>query len=172
MRNTFFKLWIHGILKTCPDRVLIDSEKAELLYLEIEKKLMEQGCEVAIVNGRPDHVHFLFLLNPLLSLHETIRFLQGVTQRWYHLRDFNTAFLKFKWEDGYCAYSVSESAFDKVKFFIEKQAIIHQEIGFEEERERLNLLHNVDISDESKEKELRTSQPKYTFNHIGSEWVL
>ena len=147
MRNTFFKLWIHGILKTCPDRVLIDSEKAELLYLEIEKKLLEQGCDVAIVNGRPDHVHFLFCQNPLISTHETFHYVKLITTRWYQQHDFHSGFHKFRWGEGYCAYSVSESMLEKTSVFIENQAEIHQKMGFIEEMEKLNALHKVDLRD-------------------------
>jgi putative transposase len=147
MRNTFFKLWVHTILKTEDGTGMIDSELESLLHLEIEKRLIEQGCEVAAVNGDSDHVHLLFLMNPLLPLHEVIRFIQGVSQQWYHVHDFKSGWYKFKWQEGYCAYSVSESAVEKVQFYIREQKILHSELSYAEEINRLNLLHNVDGSD-------------------------
>ena len=56
MRTTFFKLWVHGIFHIAENSVLIDPELEPLLHLEIEKRLIEQGSEVAAVNGTPDHV--------------------------------------------------------------------------------------------------------------------
>jgi putative transposase len=147
MRNTFFKLWVHTILKTEDGTVTIDPNLEPLLHLEIEKRLIEQGCEVAAINGDSDHVHLLFLMNPLLSLHEVIRFVQGISQNWYHVHDFKSGWFKFKWQEGYCAYSVSESVLEKVQFYIEQQKTLHAHLSYLEEINQLNLLHKVDVSD-------------------------
>jgi putative transposase len=147
MRDTFFKLWVHTILKTEDGTGIIQQELEPLLHLEIEKRLIEQGCEVAAVNGDLDHVHLLFLMNPLLPLHEVIRFIQGVSQHWYHAHDFKSGWYKFKWQEGYCAYSVSESSMVKVQYYIQHQKALHAQLSYSEEIDRLNLLHNVDKSD-------------------------
>ncbi len=171
MRTTFFKLWVHGIFHIAENSVLIDPELEPLLHLEIEKRLIEQGCEVAAVNGTPDHVHLLFTQNPLLTLHETIRFVQGITQRWYHLHDFKTGWYKFKWQDAYCAYSVSEPGLEHARFYIEKQTIVHQELNYWEEIERLNILHKVDLADEEAEADIQSWHNRYSFKHIGKEFL-
>ncbi|MEY4937639.1 MAG: Transposase like [Bacteroidota bacterium] len=94
MRNTFFKIWIHGIIQIAPEHALIYPELTEIFYLEIEKRFIEQGCDVAAIGGEEDHVHFLFAQNPLISLHETMRFIQGISERWYQLRDFKSGYSK------------------------------------------------------------------------------
>jgi putative transposase len=147
MRNTFFKLWIHTILKTEDGTCTIQPELEPLLHLEIEKRLIEQGCEVAAVNGGCDHVHLLFLMNPLLPLHEIIRFIQGVSQQWYHRHDFKSGWFKFKWQEGYNAYTVSESVVEKVLFYIQEQKTLHTHLSYHEEVSQLNLLHKVDMTD-------------------------
>ena len=159
MRNTFFKLWIHGILHIADNCVLIDPSLTLLFYNEIEKRLLEQGCEVKAINGQQDHIHFLFNQNPLLPLHDTMRFVQGMTQRWYQVRDAQTGWYKFRWNDGYCMYSVSESIVEKVQFFIEKQNDVHQSLSFWDELQQLNQFHKVDLNDEilDLDKEIRSS---------------
>jgi putative transposase len=144
MRNTYFKLWVHGIINTKLNHVPIAADMETLLHQEIEKRLIEQGCEVGKINGSDDHVHFLFTQNPLLSIHETVRFVQNLTQRWYQLNDKNTGWYKFAWEDGYHTYSVSESILNRVAYYIESQKQLHQKITFLEEMEHFNLLHKVD----------------------------
>lgn len=126
---------------------MIQPELEKLFHLEIEKRLIEQGCEVAAVNGSTDHVHLLFLMNPLLPLHEVIRFVQGITQQWYHAHDFKSGWFKFKWQEGYSAYSVSESAVEKLQFYIQEQKVLHTHLSYSEEICQLNLLHNVDMTD-------------------------
>lgn len=175
MRNTFFKLWVHGILTIEPEHSLIYPELEPIFHLEIEKRFIEQGCEIAAVGGREDHVHFLFAQNPLLSLHETMRFIQGISERWYQLRDFKSGYYKFKWQEGYCAYSVSESNLEKVKLFIENQEDVHQKMFLKEEIQYLNRLHNVDLRDEEIELEMqqwvRKWGSRFTFHQIGSDWL-
>ena len=169
MRNTFFKLWIHGILRV--EHAMIYPELEPIFYLEIEKKMIEQGCEFAAIGGREDHIHFLFSQNPLLSLHETMVFIQGISERWYQLRDFKSGYSKFKWAAGYCAYSVSESSLDKVKNFIESQETIHQKMVLNEEIQLLNLLHHVDLGDDEIEQDMKKWRSRFSFKHIGSEWL-
>ena len=171
MRTTFFKLWVHAIFHINENSVLIDPDLESLFYLEIEKRFVEQGCEVAIVNGNLDHVHILFTQNPLLPLHEILRFVQGISQRWYQMHDFKTGWYKFKWQEAYCAYSVSESAMEKAQFFIEKQGEIHQNLSYWDEIEHLNLLHNVDLTDEHSDVEMQSWQSRFSFKHIGKEFL-
>lgn len=171
MRTTFFKLWVHAIFHTHDDSVLIDPDLESLLYFEIEKRFIEQGSEVAIVNGQSDHIHMLFTQNPLLPLHETIRFVQGITQRWYQMHDFKTGWYKFKWQEAYCAYSVSESIVQNVHFFIEKQKDIHLELNYWDEIEHLNLLHKVDLTDDHSDIEMQSWHDRFSFKHIGKEFL-
>jgi putative transposase len=171
MRNVFFKLWIHGIIRIEPEHALIYPELAPIFYLEIENKFIEQGCEFAAIGGQPDHVHFLFAQNPLLSLHETMQFIQGISERWYQLHDFKSGYAKFKWAAGYCAYSVSESNVSKVKTFIESQETIHQTMFLSEEIQFLNLLHHVDLEDEEIERDMENWRERFSFKHIGREWL-
>lgn len=175
MRNTFFKLWVHGIIKTEPEHALIFPELEPLLHLEIEKRFIEQGCEIAAIGGQEDHIHFLFAQNPLLSLHETMRFIQGISERWYQLHDFKSGYFKFKWEEGYCAYSVSESNLGKVRLFIDNQLEIHQKMFLKEEIQYLNLLHKVDLRDEEIEEEIKVWKQiwgtRFAFHQIGQDWL-
>ena len=171
MRNTFFKLWVHAILQTTGAHAAISEELSPLFHLEIEKRFIEEGCEIAAVGGDKDHVHMLFAQNPLLSLHDTLSFIKGISQRWYQLHDFGSSYYKFQWADGYCAYSVSASNVPKVKAFIENQAEVHLETRLIDEIHHLNILHKVDLRDEEIEKEIRKWAARYTFDHIGGEWM-
>jgi putative transposase len=146
MRNTFFKLWIHGIFHTTGETPISEALEA-MLYYKIEKLLVDHGCEVAAVGGQPDHVHFLFAQNPLISTNEMFHDVKRITTRWYHNHDFHAGFHKFQWSEGYSAYSVSESLLEKTTLFIESQAEIHQKMGFYDEVNKLNALHKVDLRD-------------------------
>ncbi len=40
-------------------------------------QLKELGCPVGIVNGMPDHIHCLFLLNPQKTISEVVKQIKG-----------------------------------------------------------------------------------------------
>lgn len=146
MRDTFFKLWVHGIIKIHEQSVSIEETMSDLLYVQIEKNLKIQGCEVKLVNGISDHIHFLFEQNPLQSVHNTMQYVQKATEQWYRERDFNTIWARFRWQEGYAAFSVSPSSLEKVESYIARQKIIHEDIGYEEELKELCRKHEVDVS--------------------------
>jgi REP element-mobilizing transposase RayT len=77
MPHSFNKIWIHAIWSTKNRAPLISSNIEEKLYQFISIKLKDKGCPVRIVNGMPDHVHLLFLLNPQTSISEIIKQVKG-----------------------------------------------------------------------------------------------
>ncbi len=63
-QHSFTKLWVHAIWSTKNREELIDDSIERKLYNYIHDELISLGCPVRIINGMPDHVHVLFLLNP------------------------------------------------------------------------------------------------------------
>ncbi|HMT70582.1 MAG TPA: IS200/IS605 family transposase, partial [Saprospiraceae bacterium] len=93
------------------------------LYNFISEQLREQGCPVRIINGMPDHVHCLFLLNPQKSIAEVIKQIKGSSS--HFINQSNLTIDKFSWQTGYAAYSVSESVIAKVFNYIQNQKQHH-----------------------------------------------
>jgi len=99
----------------------------------IAEQLRELGCPVRIIKGMPDHVHCLFLLSPQKSIAEVIKQIKGSSS--YYINHNNLIDLKFAWQTGYAAYSVSESVAEKVFHYIKNQKAHHQKKSFQEEYE-------------------------------------
>src|SRR5699024_7728339 len=78
----------------------------------IADQLRDQGCPVRIVNGMPDHVHCLFLLNPNMPIAGVMKQIKGSSS--HHINQNDLIRNKFAWQTGYAAYSVSESGVEKV----------------------------------------------------------
>jgi REP element-mobilizing transposase RayT len=73
MSHSFAKIWIHAIWATKERKELIDSSIEKKIHKYIYDELIELNCPVRIINGMPDHVHVLFLLNPKKSISDVIR---------------------------------------------------------------------------------------------------
>lgn len=93
------------------------------------------------INGMPDHVHLLAKLRPDKSVSDVLRHLKANASGWMHkvfpeLDDF-------RWQDGYGAFTVSQSQVERVRLYISRQQQHHQEKSFKDEF--IVLLRNNDI---------------------------
>ena len=143
MPHSFNKIWIHCIWAT--------KERAPFLHQNIEQKVYqfmseqqgELGCPLRIINGMPDHIHCLFLLNPQKSITEVIKQIKGSSS--YFINHNNLTDEKFSWQTGYAAYSVSESVVEKVHQYIKNQKAHHQKNTFQQEYDQFLKLYGFEI---------------------------
>lgn len=77
MPHSYTKIWIHAIWATKERSPLIHLNVENKIHGHISEQLIEQECRVKIVNGMPDHVHSLFLLNPKKSIADVIKQIKG-----------------------------------------------------------------------------------------------
>lgn len=89
MPHSYNKIWIHAIWST-KDRVsLINVDIEKKVHQYIDRQLRDFGCPVRIINGMPDHIHVLFLLNPQKSIAEVIKQIKGSSSH-YQSKQFNS----------------------------------------------------------------------------------
>jgi REP element-mobilizing transposase RayT len=131
MSHSFNKIWIHAIWATKERMPLIHSDVEGQIHRFMTDQLREQGCPVRIINGMPDHIHCLFLLNAQKSIAEVVKQIKGSSS--HFINQSNLIADKFSWQTGYAAYSVSESAVEKVFQYIKNQKEHHQKKSFQQE---------------------------------------
>ncbi len=141
MPHSFNKIWIHAIWATKERYQLIIPTVEKKIYEYMRTQFIELGCLVRIINGMPDHVHCLFLLNPQKAITEIIKQIKGSTSHW--INEQNLIKEKFSWQTGYAAYSVSESVLEKVFQYIVNQKQHHQKTTFTKEYDELIKLHGL-----------------------------
>jgi len=73
----------------------------------------------------PDHVHCLFIMNLNQSLTEIIRLTKGASS--YFVNTNHLTDERFSWQNGYTAFSVSESRVNRTKQYIANQKDHHKE---------------------------------------------
>jgi len=139
MPHSFNKIWIHAIWATKERVPIIKSTVESKIHQFISDQLRDQGCPIRIINGMPDHIHCLFLLNPTKSIAEIIKQIKGTSS--HYVNQNNLIAEKFAWQTGYAAYSVSESGVDKVFEYIKNQKKRHQKKTFEQEYDEFIKLH-------------------------------
>ncbi|HEV8069903.1 MAG TPA: IS200/IS605 family transposase [Planctomycetaceae bacterium] len=83
------------------------------------------------INAVEDHAHMLVRLPPTVALANVIRAVKAGSSKWLNETRANKS--KFAWQDGYAAFSVSQSHLPQVAEYVRNQAEHHRRKSFREE---------------------------------------
>ncbi len=95
------------------------------------------------VGGHYDHVHLLVRIPAKLAVSDFVGTLKSNSSK--HINDTNSSLKKFSWQDGFGAFTVSQSGKDSVDRYIERQMQHHRRKSFEDEYLQLLRKHEVEF---------------------------
>jgi REP element-mobilizing transposase RayT len=128
MAHSYAQNHIHLVFSTKKRLKLIPKELQPRLWAYIAGICKNNDMLSFAVGGMPDHVHVLFRLPPTLPLVRAVTLIKSNSSKW--LREKG---LRFAWQQGYGAFSVSSSHVSKVIKYIDNQEMHHQRFTFEDE---------------------------------------
>ncbi len=131
MPGTFSQIYIQYVFAVKGRENLIKPEFQEELYKYISGIVEGKNQKSLAVNGMPDHVHVLVGLKPSMCIADLIRDIKSSSCNFIN----DGGFLKnhFNWQEGYGAFSYSQSNFGKVIDYIINQKQHHQKQTFRQE---------------------------------------
>ena len=89
------------------------------------------GVNIEKLNIQPEHIHLLFNLPTNIMLSTVAKNFKGESSRWINENDLLN--IRFKWQRGYGAFSVSSSQVGVVKNYIQNQDEHHKSQTFMKE---------------------------------------
>ena len=93
------------------------------------------------VGGTFDHLYALLSLPSMMSFAKAVQLIKGGSSKWVH--DTFPKHSKFRWQEGYGAFSVSASQVSKTIAYIENQREHHRKRSFQEEFVALLKRHGI-----------------------------
>jgi len=142
MTDTFTQIHIHTVFAVQNRTSLLDKRWRDHLYQYIISIIEKHGHKVLSIGGTGDHVHILFGLRPTQTLSSLMQEVKRGTSWW--INENNYVIGKFKWQEGYGAFSYSKSQIPAVAKYIENQEIYHAKRSFREEFKK--TLDNLGIN--------------------------
>ena len=130
MSSTFLSLYFHVVFSTKEREPTIVLAWRQQLHKYLAGTADGLGAHCEIVGGTSDHVHLLVRLNAMHRFADFMRELKRGSSIWVH---GDMAKPEFAWQEGYAAFTVSASAVDEVRRYIENQEEHHRERSFREE---------------------------------------
>ena len=132
MAQSLSRLWTHLIFST-KDRFpfLSDQQIRHDMQAYLSTVLRSYDCETLVVNGTGDHVHALFALSRKHSIASVVKEIKRTSSSW--VKEVSPTLRKFHWQNGYGAFSVSQSHVRRVCQYIENQESHHRRRTFKDE---------------------------------------
>lgn len=145
MAGTYTNLLYHLTFSTC-DRIPMISETLKSdLYSYIGGIIRGEGGTLLEINGMPDHVHLLAKFKPTKPVSEMLNRIKAKSSKWVNGEKSNMR--KFGWQDGYAAFSVSESQVAPVRRYIQDQESHHSRRSFQDEFRSLLDKHGIEYEE-------------------------
>ena len=132
MAQSLSRLWTHLIFST-KERFpfLTDNKVRRDMHAYLATVLRSHDCETLIVGGHHDHVHALFALSRKSAISTLVKEVKRTSSNW--IKDVSPDHRNFHWQNGYGAFSVSQSHIGPVCQYIEHQDQHHRHTTFEDE---------------------------------------
>jgi REP element-mobilizing transposase RayT len=145
MPQSLARIYIHLVFSTKNRRPLLtDESKADLLDY-MGGILRDLSCPCLEINTEPDHAHVLFALSRTMTVADIVGQLKKGSTVW--LQQQHPLFREFHWQNGYGAFSVSQSNVDSVRDYIRNQHDHHHRQTFQDEFRALLVRHGFDVDE-------------------------
>ncbi|MDY6026081.1 IS200/IS605 family transposase [Bergeyella zoohelcum] len=133
--GTFSQIYIQIVFAVKGRENLIQKHWEEELYQYITGIIQTKGQKMLAINGMPDHIHIFIGMKPTCCLSDLVREIKKSTNQWIGEKKFVKG--KFYWQEGFGAFSYSQSSLESVISYIANQKKHHQKRTFKEEYKEL-----------------------------------
>lgn len=143
MASTYTSLTYHIVFSTKYRKpTLIDPFRAET-YNYIAGIIANKKGQLLEI-GSADHIHILTSCSPRIALADFIRDIKANSSKWLHE---DKHLMRFGWQTGYGAFTVSRSRIETVRKYIRNQAEHHRKQSFADEFRALLQRHGIEFDE-------------------------
>jgi putative transposase len=141
MPGSYTQLLYHFVFSTKERRPLIDASLKEPLYDYIGGIVRGmKHCDLLEIGGVADHVHMLVRLHPSIAVADALRVYKTNSSKWANEQRQKGW---FEWQEGYAAFTVSQSQVAVLRAYILNQEPHHRRRGFRSELITLLKKHGI-----------------------------
>jgi REP element-mobilizing transposase RayT len=141
MPNTYTQLYVQIVFAVKGRGNLIGESIRERVEKYITGIIQNKGHKVYAIYCMPDHLHLFVSLKPDLAISDLVRIVKSESTKF--INENNLIFGKFSWQEGFGAFSYSQSHIDRVVNYIMNQPNHHSTKPFKEEY--MTMLKNFNI---------------------------
>lgn len=140
---SYTNLNYHVVFSTKNHTPFLDDSEMIRLFEYMGGITKNMKATLLLAGGTTDHVHIAVRLHPEISIIEYVRTIKSNSSKWVH----DTIAKDFAWQEGYSAFSVSQSIIGKVIEYIRGQKEHHKKMTFKEELKSFLEKHKIEYNE-------------------------
>lgn len=144
MSHTYTRLLYHIVFSTKGRHPLITDDWRADLHSYLGGIVRNTEGKATSIGGVADHVHILASIPAKLSISDAVRTIKSNSSKWVHE---TKSILTFQWQEGYSAFTVSESRCETVKRYIVNQEEHHRRKPYQVELVALLRKHGIEFNE-------------------------
>lgn len=131
MANTYTSLYYHIVFSTKNRTAWLTPDVEQRVWEYVGGIARENKMSALQIGGCDDHLHALVLAPSSIAPSKIAQLLKGGSSLWIHTEFKHLR--EFEWQDGYGAFTVSQSNLPEVIRYIQNQRGHHRKRTFQEE---------------------------------------
>jgi putative transposase len=145
MADTLTNLLFHIVFSTKDREPLIRPAFRDELEKYIAGTIRNERGVLLGVGGMPDHLHLVTKFKPDRSVADMVRLIKANSSKW--VNEEHGAAGRFAWQNGYGAFTVSQSQLEAVFSYVANQEEHHQIRSFQDEYREFLIKHGVEFDE-------------------------
>ena len=141
MAHTHVRALLHTIFSTKGRVAIIEPAWQPELWSYMGGIARKNGFHAIAVGGIENHIHALLSLPANIAIAKAMQLIKGGSSRWVHEEKRKL----FAWQDGYGAFSISQSHLSATVDYILHQAEHHKRRTFEQEWVAILKKHGIAV---------------------------
>jgi REP element-mobilizing transposase RayT len=146
MANTYSQIYIQIVFAVKFRQNLVHEMHRDEVQKVMSGLIASKGFKLYAIYCMPDHTHILVSVKPSQSISDLVKDIKTASSKF--INDKKWVKGKFEWQNGFGAFSYSQSHIDNVVRYILNQAEHHRKKAFREEY--VELLHRFEVAYEEK----------------------
>ena len=151
MGRTYTSLTYHLVFSTKYRRKLIQPHFEEELYQYIGGIIRKKKGVLLEIGGTEDHLHLMTGIPSTIAVSDMVKIIKTNSSGWISDQDGSSIGIKFAWQPGFGAFTVSHSQKPFVSHYLKNQKEHHKTRTYKEEFLSILVRHGIDYD------------PKYVF---------
>ena len=141
MSDTYSNLSVHLVFSTKDRMPLLTRDVRDHVFPYIGGIVKRRGGTIIAVGGMSDHVHIVARLPANVCVADFVRVVKSNSSK---KTNEHVTGMKFGWQRGYGAFSVSQSTLSAVVQYVRNQEQHHRHRSFQDELKILLTKHGID----------------------------
>ena len=145
MGQSLSKNYIHLIFSIKYRENTIKVQDLPVLYSYLSGILNNINSPSICIGGTTNHIHILCTLDKSIALSKMVEEIKRSSSKW--IKQLDRSYQKFAWQDGYGAFSVSQSKVDIVRTYILNQEEHHKRLSYTDELKKFLEEYEVEFDE-------------------------